>query len=640
MNKTKIKDLNRINLEKQLGFKLLRRNFNSENFIKDDYILNNLKKLEKDKFGIIKNKLIKLLKNDSKHELYWAVLGYLYIIEKKFERSKKCFFMCLKLDNRNINNWIDLANIYKLLDNNKFNNFILSNLNSLTNNKIANIEKYIHDNINKLGVTSKYYSITNLDNNLVSFNKSKNKKNILFINPPIEEPVLYSTSNYLLKKIRKLNFFLMRNEMEIYDINCINKNYPYSLPLGLLRVANQKLIEGNNIYFIDCFASLPKTFPNSYVRASNSKIKKSFSFTKKWEIKYIHLGLKYNEFKSIIKKIRNIDEIYVGCTFTYHNESAHKIISICRKIFPDKKIVFGGIYPTLAPIEAKKSKADEIYIGKYPISNDSLNYNILGYVPYYSLIKGTSGCPHNCSYCAVHKLEGNKFCFRNPNEVFDEIYMLYNNHNISEIAIWDSNLLVNYPNYLKILLNSIKLNINNPIITAPEGLDYRLINIGLAKDLKDSGFKTIYLALENFDVNFSKNKLNRVNNLIKFKNAVNNLKKVGFKGKNIGIFIIVGLPNQSIKNIVENIKFVWSLDCNVVIFPFTPIPGTKMYEENYNFLKNKKFKDLHPILFSFVNNEKNLNFFINIALLNYLNRLNLSQKDHFKILFKDLEKLI
>ena len=161
--------------------------------------------------------------------------------------------------------------------------------------------------------------------------------------------------------------------------------------------------------------------------------------------------------------------------FRSHNETSHRVIEICKTLFPKTKIRFGGIYPTLAPKEAKKSKADEVFIGEFHgIKDKSINYHLLGYNPGYVLLKGTKGCPNNCSYCAVHKLEGHKFCFRNPDEVFKEIEQEYEKHNITEVGIWDSNLLINYKNYFGAILEKVKKKRLNLSFSAPEGLDYKI----------------------------------------------------------------------------------------------------------------------------------------------------------------------
>jgi hypothetical protein len=57
---------------------------------------------------------------------------------------------------------------------------------------------------------------------------------------------------------------------EIEGERFIRKKHPYNLPIGLLRIANKLLLEGDEICFLDCQASLPACFLNSKDRITLS----------------------------------------------------------------------------------------------------------------------------------------------------------------------------------------------------------------------------------------------------------------------------------------------------------------------------------------------------------------------------------
>ena len=231
---------------------------------------------------------------------------------------------------------------------------------------------------------------------------------------------------------------------------------------------------------------------------------------------------------------------------------------------------------------------------------------------------------------------------RNLEEVFEEIIKTNKEQKTKEIVLWESNILMDYENYLKPILKKIQNSKMDFKIGAPEGFDYRFITQERANDLKKTGFEVIGLALENYDTKFTKNKLNRANDLQKLKSAINYLKKAGFKGQNIRIFVIIGLPNQPLKNVIKSIKFIWSLGCNALIFPFTPIPGTKLYNDNYSTLKKFKFKELHPLFHPCTENKKELKYLVELSLFNILCDEHKSQKKHLnEILFsKELIKML
>jgi radical SAM superfamily enzyme YgiQ (UPF0313 family) len=328
----------------------------------------------------------------------------------------------------------------------------------------------------------------------------------------------------------------------------------------------------------------------------------------------------YDEIESAMRAAGGMDEIYVGCTFTYNNESAHRVVALCKKIFPAAKVILGGIYPTLCPEEARKSQADEVFHGEYPgITDCKINYHVLGYVPDYILVKGTHGCPYNCAYCAVHILEGREFSFRSPDDVIQEIGFLHAKYGIREVGIWDSNLLVCYDRYFKKVLEGVTRERWPLSIYAPEGLDYRFVTQDIADALARGGFRDVNLSIENFDEMFAKNSLNRVNTIQRLKESVSCLRKAGFRDpQQINIAMMTALPGQSVNNVVANIKFIWSLGCSVIIYPFSPIPGTALYAQSSDLVKGKRLPDLHPLFHSCSTSRKERDFLLEIFRLNYL----------------------
>jgi len=435
----------------------------------------------------------------------------------------------------------------------------------------------------------------------------------LLINPPIQEPYRAHAGKG------------DSEESSPYS----GRGYTYPLPIGLLRIAGKLLADGNEVYFLDCFSSLPRTYPSSRQRMTKTE-QPEFAITKNWRVSYMHLGLRYEEIDKLLGDIR-VDEVFVGCTFTYHNEPTHYVIDLCKKHMPQTRLTLGGIYPTLAPDIARTSRADELFIGPYPgTENQSLNYNFLGGPPGFILIKGTSGCPHRCAYCAVHKLEGNRFKHRYPDDVFEEIVRAHERYGLVEVGIWDSNILMQYNEYLGPILKQIIASDMKLRMSAPEGFDYRLLTPEIAQDLKQSGFSTISLALENVDNTYAREQLNRQNNIDRLKKAISYLRDAGFEGHMIRLFIIVGLPDQDLDNIIENIRFVWSLGCNVTLFPFTPIPGTQLYEEHLDDLHSLPLKSLHPSLYCCVKDDDIKDALIDLSRLGKLNQQRKPQADNFQ----------
>lgn len=431
-------------------------------------------------------------------------------------------------------------------------------------------------------------------------------KRLLFVNPPIEEPGW-----------RRRDEDLVRRRV-----------YTFPQPIGLLRVAGQLLREGNEILFLDCFSSLPRAYPSSKERSTPSakpEVRRTGSMTVGWT----HLGLTYDHLRSMLRNV-TADEVYVGCTFTYHHETAHETIAICREELPNAHIRFGGIYPTLAPDHAAQSQADEVFRGKYPgIEDEALNYDFLGRPPGFILVKGTSGCPHNCAYCAVHILEGRQFTHRDPEDVFREIEAAHRRYGIRHVAIWDSNVLTRYPDYLGVVLDRLIASGVPFTMAAPEGLDYRLMTDKIARQLKRAGLKSVSLALENVDDELTKKQLNRANSIPRLTQSIAALKSAGFDNAQIRLFVMIGLPGQSLDNVIRSIHYVWNLGCNVVLFPFTPIPGTRIFAEHLPELRDRPLSALHPSLFPCVKDDRDTDIYYELMPLNGMAAAGVVQSERF-----------
>lgn len=306
----------------------------------------------------------------------------------------------------------------------------------------------------------------------------------LLITPPVEEPFIRDRGG--------------EDGPEILS----GRSYAYPLPIGLLRIAGQLLREGAEVWFLDCFSSFPGRSPCSHRRRTPSA-EPVCPITKNREVQRLHLGLTFDEIAELVRHV-DVDEVLVGCTFTYHCAPAHRVIDLVKDAHPEVPVRFGGIYPTLAPESAQNSRADEVVQGAYPgIQDQSLDYRFPRFPPDFILVKGTSGCPHSCAYCAVHKLEGNQFRHRDPEEVADEIMAAHQEYGLIETGMWDSNILMQYDEYLgPILARLIDSGISFHV-AAPEGLDYRLLTGETAEDLRRAGFRAVSLVLEAVDTDYA-----------------------------------------------------------------------------------------------------------------------------------------
>jgi len=271
---------------------------------------------------------------------------------------------------------------------------------------------------------------------MVDENFVKSKK-ILLVKPPIYEI------------IPKMQFYFGNID--------VNRFFSYAMqPSALLRISTHLKSLGHEVFLIDCSAEIPKGEFNSVFNKTFVENRKCGNFeNEKIKFPLYHCGMSFLDFEKEFKKYADVDEVWISCQMTYHWEAAHKIIEIIKKISKSVYVKLGGIYPTLCEEHARKSLADEVFVGEYlPANNLPVDLDILPYLPEYVILKSTRGCPNNCSYCAVHILEGRKMRFRSPRSIVEEMEECYNNYGIKRFIFWESNFLINLKNHFeKIYLN-------------------------------------------------------------------------------------------------------------------------------------------------------------------------------------------
>ncbi len=396
-------------------------------------------------------------------------------------------------------------------------------------------------------------------------------------------------------------------------------------PVGLLRIASLLKAHGYNLSYIDF---LNRNHPKIKNLARNDSFGCGKFYKRKIQkpepIKdiqrpYSIYGLPEELAIEEVKNILKPDFIFMTSGMTYWYPGVEHTAKFLKGEFPDVPIILGGIYATLLPEHAKSLEGIDYVIsgsdlsahqtrtdtgsGRCGISphdeaprvkvdtssvcvqlSSILGQNIVSpkyYIyPEYSLLSNTSslvvetskGCPFNCSYCGSKLFHG-QFVQRQPKEVVDEIEFYREKYGVKDIAFYDDALLVNADKHIipildRVLGRGITVNFHTP-----NGLHVRFIDKKLAKKLKESNFKTITLSFETVNPIRQKNTGGKVTTE-KFKTAVENLKSVGFRGKDIGVYLMIGMPHQKQEEVEEGIKFLHNLKVHITLATYSLVPHT------------------------------------------------------------------
>lgn len=379
----------------------------------------------------------------------------------------------------------------------------------------------------------------------------------------------------------------------------------WAKPLGLLILAALLRSHGVTVDYIDCLdrfhPKAPASDPSArYGRGPYLKTQidrpRSLRDVRRTFSRY---GIKPGWFREDLQTLQSPDLILVSSMMTYWYTGVQETIAVLRQIFPDTKIILGGIYATLCRRHAlQNSGADEVFAGpgekdlfdliaRYtgfqttprfnPKDLDTYAYpaldlqNHISYVP----LLTSRGCPFKCTYCASHFLSPGRM-WRSPPSVIEEIKFWHQTHQISDFILYDDAFLVNAEKHtIPVLQKMIQADMNLRFHT-PNAVHIRGITAEIAALLFRAGFKTLRLGLETAEFDHREAIDQKVSEN-DFKRAVGFLKEAGFAKNQVAAYLLMGLPGQERAGVERSIRTVQEMEITPIIAYYSPIPHTAIW---------------------------------------------------------------
>lgn len=382
-------------------------------------------------------------------------------------------------------------------------------------------------------------------------------------------------------------------------------------PLGLLYLGGLLRQNNHQVDFIDCLDpwhpamlkdSQHKPTRHAYGRGKffRQMIDKP-DILKDFSKNYCRYGITPEVFREELKTHRDADIILITSMMTYWYQGVIEAIGIIKEELPRIPVVLGGKYATLCQNHAVNfSGADYVIAGAGEKQILDLIEKLFGEKPFFApdeenldshpypafdLIRNivqlpiltSRGCPYRCTYCASH-IFNKKFRRRDPLKVADEIEYWQKKTGVVNFCFYDDALLVNPSEMIIPLLNEIKKRNLRCQFHCPNGLHLREITEEISCLLYSSGFKTIRFGFESSDLVRQTQTGGKVKNE-ELRTGVKNLKKAGYKTEDIGIYLLCGLPGQSAAEVKDSIEFVLECGAKPLLAEYSPIPGTKMWND-------------------------------------------------------------
>ena len=185
------------------------------------------------------------------------------------------------------------------------------------------------------------------------------------------------------------------------------------------------------------------------------------------------------------------------------------------------------------------------------------------------------GCPIQCSFCSAPIISGKRIRKRSPDNVLEEIKLLYHNYGIREIHIVDDNFTLDKQHAISVLQKIYDSNLGISI-SFPNGLKVESLDEELLILMKKCGVYLISLGIESGSNRILK-LMNKKLTVEKIKEKVELINKIGI---DMAGFFILGFPSETKEEIEQTIKFSMQLPLiRANYFNFLPLPGTKIYHE-------------------------------------------------------------
>lgn len=197
----------------------------------------------------------------------------------------------------------------------------------------------------------------------------------------------------------------------------------------------------------------------------------------------------------------------------------------------------------------------------------------------FSPIITSRGCTARCTFCSALRVWGPKYRIRSVENILKEMRLLKDKYNIQELMFEDDNVTANAGRAKELFLKMAKERFgfvwDTPNGVGVWGMDEEMIDL-----MKGSGCIKLNFPVESGSQKVLDSVIKKPLKLQKVRLLVKHCRKIRL---DYGMFLIIGLPGETKKDIWQTFRFAAS--CGVFKPHFsiaTPYPGTLLFEQCKN----------------------------------------------------------
>lgn len=384
----------------------------------------------------------------------------------------------------------------------------------------------------------------------------------------------------------------------------------WARPLGLLQLAALLRDGGAEVAIVDCLARdatagdhatdvLPgKDRPFGTGGYPRSLIPKPAALSS-LPRHYYRYGISLEQFRRKVGSLPKPDCIWVTSLMTYWYPGVQLAIRLVRAIHPGVPVWLGGIYATLCPDHAAATSGADTLITQPLHQLPDRIQALTGFAvgnrrawgcfsispsPALDLVRPlrhaplltSIGCPFRCGYCASHRLQPRRE-HKTSDAVYEEVVRWHASDGVVDFAFYDDALLLDAEHRLKPALQRLALDGPRVRFHTPNALHVRGLTSEWCDLLHASGFTSPRLGLETTHPGHQRQWGDKVRTRM-FVSAVEQLHRAGYSASQIGVYVLCGLPGQTVTEVRETLRLISDVGAQPYLCEYSPIPGTRLWE--------------------------------------------------------------
>jgi radical SAM superfamily enzyme YgiQ (UPF0313 family) len=404
-------------------------------------------------------------------------------------------------------------------------------------------------------------------------------------------------------------------------------------PIGLAYLAASLKKHGHEVDILDCQTETKKSIP---IPAELSYLRDFYPFNDRSPFKlysgYYHFGMGWEEIRQKIRDSK-ADVFGISSSFTPYHGEALEIAQIIKEWDRRKIVVMGGAHVSCDPKGVLRSPSVDCVIlgegearfpllleqiGKGKAKNiekiDGIGYRKVGttrnrdgeiqIAPLHNFIQDldslppparelldldryrlrkkrstmiitSRGCPHGCAYCSGHLVMGTSFRIRTPEAILKEMMECQKQYGIESFDIEDDNFTFDQERAKRLMNLIIEAFGEGKIeLSAMNGISFVSLDGELFQLMKRAGFKTINLSYVSADPS-TKERMRRPKPTTEFDKILEKAEQVGL---NVVAYAILGMPGQTIEEMVDTFIYLMRRKVLIGSSVYYPTPGTSLFE--------------------------------------------------------------